>query len=100
MQIKSFKEIKKFQEGGAAPQAQEAPVAAEEQAMQQLSQMAQSIIEQIGLDAAVALAQIIMDMAQSQAPMGEAPAEQQFMRCGGKLKKKVKKASCGVKVRK
>lgn len=99
MQIKSFSEVKKLQEGGVAPQAQAAPAAAEEQAMQQLSQMALSIIEQLGIEAAVALAQIILDMAQSQAPVGEAPSEQQFMRCGGKLKK-VKKASCGVKVRK
>jgi hypothetical protein len=94
--------IQKFQEGGAAP----APAAApQDQAMQQLAQMAQEIIQQLGPEGAAALAQMIIEMLQG-APeqIGAQPQEQQFMRKGGKLvkcggKMKSKKA-CGGKMRK
>ena len=85
--------IKKFQEGGATPAAPaQAPQGGEEQMMQQLAQMAQEIIQQLGPDAAAMLAQVIMEMLQG-APqeVGAAPEEQQFMRCGGKIKKACKK---------
>lgn len=85
--------IKKFQEGGAAPveaaPAQENP---QDQMMQQLAQMAQEIIQQVGPEAALALAQMIMQLLQEAQPVGgEQPQEQQFMRCGGKIRKKARK---------
>ena len=103
--------IKKFQEGGATPSAPaQAPQGGEEQMMQQLAQMAQEIIQQLGPDAAAMLAQIIMEMLQrAQQEVGAAPEEQKFMRCGGKIKKKtckkagggsVKKTACGGSVKK
>ena len=47
------------------------------------------------------LAQVIMEMLQG-APqeVGAAPEEQQFMRCGGKIKKKTCKKACGGPVKK
>ena len=91
--------IKKFQEGGAAPAAPaQAPQGGEEQMMQQLAQMAQEIIQQLGPDAAAMLAQVIMEMLQgAQQEVGAVPEEQQFMRCGGKIKKKKRtcKKLCG-----
>lgn len=104
--------IKAYQEGGAMPA--EAPAqapaqgGAEDQMMQQLAQMAQSIIQQLGPDAAAMLAQIIMEMLQgaAQGPVGAAPEEgQAFMRKGGKLykcggKTKMKKACGGSKLSK
>ena len=102
-------QIKRYQEGGATPAAPApAPQGGEEQMMQQLAQMAQEIIQQLGPDAAAMLAQVIMEMLQG-APqeVGAAPEEQQFMRCGGKIKKKktckklcggdLKKEQCGGK---
>ena len=85
--------IKKFQEGGATPAAPaQAPQGGEEQMMQQLAQMAQEIIQQLGPDAAAMLAQVIMEMLQgAQQEVGAVPEEQQFMRCGGKIKKACKK---------
>ena len=94
-------QIKRYQEGGAAPAAPaQAPQGGEEQMMQQLAQMAQEIIQQLGPDAAAMLAQVIMEMLQG-APqeVGAAPEEQQVMRCGGKIKKTCKKA-CGGSVKK
>ena len=94
-------QIKRYQEGGATPAAPApAPQGGEEQMMQQLAQMAQEIIQQLGPDAAAMLAQVIMEMLQG-APqeVGAAPEEQQFMRCGGKIKKTCKKA-CGGSVKK
>ena len=90
--------IKKYQEGGQAP-APAAPAQGQDQAMQQIAQMAAEIIQQLGPDAAAMLAQAIMEMLQgAQAPVDAAPQEQQFMRCGGKItKKKVKKACGGAK---
>jgi hypothetical protein len=66
--------IKKFQEGGAAPaeeqmaaeQVQEAPQGggASQEGVEQLAQLAQQIIQQMGPEAAMMLAQIIMEMLQ------------------------------------
>lgn len=95
-------QIKRYQEGGAAPAAPaQAPQGGEEQMMQQLAQMAQEIIQQLGPDVAAMLAQVIMEMLQG-APqeVGAAPEEQQFMRCGGKIKKKTSKKACGGPVKK
>ena len=94
-------QIKRYQEGGTTPMAPaQTPQGGEEQMMQQLAQMAQEIIQQIGPDAAAILAQVIMDMLQgAQQEVGAVPEEQQFMRCGGKIKKACKKA-CGGSVKK
>ena len=94
--------IKKFQEGGATPAAPaQAPQGGEEQMMQQLAQMAQEIIQQLGPDAAAMLAQIIMEMLhRAQQEVGAAPEDQQFMRCGGKIKKKTCQKACGGSVKK
>ncbi len=93
--------IKRFQEGGAAPApAEQAPAQPDEQMVQQLAQMAQEIIQQLGPDAAAMLAQILMEMLQggAQQPVGEVPQEQQFMRRGGKIEK-VSKACGGRKLK-
>lgn len=92
-----------FQEGGQmAPEAgvpaQAAP--AQDQAMQQIAQMAAEIVQQLGPDAAAMLAQAIMEMLQSQAPVGAPEEEVAFQKCGGKIKKKAKKMACGSKVAK
>ena len=94
-------QIKRYQEGGATPAAPApAPQGGEEQMMQQLAQMAQEIIQQLGPDAAAMLARVIMEMLQgAQQEVGAVPEEQQFMRCGGKIKKTCKKA-CGGSVKK
>lgn len=86
-----------MQEGGAAP----APQQGQDQAMQQIAQLAEQLISEMGPEAAAMLAQAIMEMLQG-APeeMGAAPQEQQFMRCGGKLKKKTCKKACGGSVKK
>jgi len=106
MQIKAYEEVKKLQEGGqmaAAP----AQGGAEDQAMQQLAQMAQSIIQQLGPEGAAMLAQMIMEMLQgaAQGPVGAPEEGQAFMRKGGKLvkcggKMKSKKACGGAKLSK
>lgn len=67
--------------GGEAPQGGE-----EEAMMQQLIQMAQEIVQQLGPEAAIILAQAIMEIAQGggEAPM-PAPEEQPVYKIGGKL---------------
>lgn len=70
--------IKKFQEGGAAPAAPAGGPGPEEQ----IAQMAQQIIQQLGPEAAAMLAQIIMEMLQGGG--AEQPA---YQRKGGKLVK-------------
>lgn len=77
--------VKYLQEGGAAPAAP-APEAAQEQGMEQLTQLAQQIIQQLGPEAAAALGQMILEMVQGgdEQPM---PAEenQPVFRKGGKI---------------
>lgn len=86
MKIKS---VKYLQEGGqmAAP-AQPAP---QDQMAAQLEQMANEIINSLGIEGAAMLAEMIMQMLQSvQQPVG-APAEgQPVFRKGGKLARRVK----------
>lgn len=80
--------IKKFQQGGPAPEAG-APAEAQgaEQAPQgggveeQIAQMAQQIIQQLGPDAAAMLAQMIMQMLEGAAQQGQPT----YQRKGGKL---------------
>jgi len=90
-----MKLITKFQQGGpvapAAPAA--APQGAEDAAMQQIAQMAEEIINQLGPEAAMMLAQAIMEMVEG--GQQEAPV----FKCGGKMVKKSKKA-CGGKMKK
>ena len=88
--------IKMYQEGGAAPAAPAAPQAGPEE---QLAQLAQELISQLGPDGAAMLAQMIMEMLQSAQPVGQPEQGAEFMRCGGKIKKKAKKA-CGGKMSK
>ena len=75
--------IKRFQTGGemAAPQGAEQPQGGGPE--EQLMQMAQQIVQQLGPDAAGMLAQIIMEMLQSDA--SEPQGQPQFARQGGKL---------------
>ncbi len=94
--------IKRFQEGGAAPmaaapEAQAAPMQGGEQeaAMQQIAQMAAQIIQEMGPDAAMLLAQAIMELLQSEQGSEAQPVFQK----GGKLKKGCKKACGGLKVK-
>lgn len=78
--------VKKLQEGGAV-----APGAGNEQAIQQAAQLAQQIIQQFGPEAAMMVAQAIVEMLQggaAQEAPTEAPAPEeqaQFQRFGGKL---------------
>lgn len=99
--MKFNNKIYRFQEGGPMPEdpamapaepgmaPEEAPMGPEQggqdQMMQQIGQMAQEIIQQMGPDAAAMLAQAIMEMLQgggAGAPAPEAPA---FQRKGGRL---------------
>ena len=95
-------QIKRYQEGGATPAAPaQAPQGGEEQMMQQLAQIANQLIQELGPEAAAMLAQVIMEMLQgAQQEVGAVPEEQQFMRCGGKIKKKTCKKACGGSVKK
>ena len=95
-------QIKRYQEGGATPTAPaQAPQGGEEQMMQQLAQIANQLIQELGPAAAAMLAQVIMEMLQgAQQEVGAVPEEQQFMRCGGKIKKKTCKKACGGSVKK
>lgn len=87
--------LRKFQEGGAAPAPeQQGGAPAPEQGGQpggqpqgggveeQIAQMAQQIIQQLGPDAAAMLAQVIMQMLQGAAQQQGQPT---YQRKGGKL---------------
>lgn len=97
-----MKIVKFMQEGGAAPAVPAAPQNQEQnQAMEQIAQLAGQLIQELGPDAAAMLAQVIMEMLQgAQQEVGAVPEEQQFMRCGGKIKKKTCKKACGGSVKK
>lgn len=76
-------------EAGMAPEAGAAPAEGgdEEAMMQQLYQMAQEIVSQMGPEAAMMLAQAIAEVAQGggqEAPM-PAPEEQPVYKMGGQL---------------
>lgn len=105
MRIQKFNKVGMFQDGGAIPagdpsmQGEEQMgtemqrAAGDEQAMvQQLAQVAQQIISQMGPDAAAMLAQIIMEMLQGgQAPVGEPQEGEPVFKKGGKLCGRMKK---------
>lgn len=92
---------RKYQQGGpmAAPEAAPAgdavapemnPQASEDAAMQQIAQMASEIVQKLGPEAAVMLAEAIMEMvqgAQQEAPVFKAGGKL-AKKCGGKMKKK------------
>ena len=122
MRIQKFNKVGKFQDGGAIPAGDpsmqgEAQMgtemqraAGDEQAMvQQLAQVAQQIISQMGPDAAAMLAQIIMEMLDGvilnvqlnlifmevlqggQAPVGGPQEGEPIFKKGGKLCGRMKK---------
>jgi len=104
-------QIKKFQEGGAAPAAPAAAPAqggAEEQLAQLAQQLVEMLMQQIGDPQAVMMVlQMAAEMLQSaaQGPVGAPEEGQAFMRKGGKLvkcggKMKSKKACGGAKLSK
>ena len=72
--------VKKFQQGGAAPEQAPAPQQAGPE--EQIAQMAQEIIGQLGPEASAMLAQMIMEMLQGAAAPQEAPV---YAKKGGKL---------------
>ena len=76
--------VKKFQQGGAAP-APAPEQGGQPGAEEQLAQMAQQIVEQLGPEAAAMLAQIIMEMLQGG---GQPQPQPTFQRKGGTLKRK------------
>lgn len=83
--------MKYFQEGGAMPQeaapAQQPAGNEQEQMMQQLAQVAQQLIQELGPEAAAMVAQIIMEMLQGGGQQEMPAPEQQpaFQRNGGKF---------------
>lgn len=113
MILKKFNDgaTRKYQEGGpmAAP-AEAAPAAApaegapaqggaEEQLAQLAQQLLQMLLEQLqDPNAVAAVLQMAMEMLQ-QAAAGGAEQGQPVFKKGGKMCKKAKKASCGIKVR-
>jgi len=88
-----IKEVKFMQQGGEMGAPAAAPQGGEDAAMQQIAQMAEEIINQLGPEAAMMLAQAIMEMVEG--GQQEAPV----FKCGGKMVKKSKKA-CGGKMKK
>lgn len=105
MRIQKFNKVGKFQDGGAIPAGDPSMqgetqmgtemqrAAGDEQAMvQQLAQVAQQIISQMGPEAAALLAQIIMEMLQGgQAPVGGPQEGEPVFKKGGKLCGRMKK---------
>lgn len=76
--------VKKFQQGGVAPEQAPAPQQAGPE--EQIAQMAQEIIGKLGPEASAMLAQMIMEMLQGAAQ--QAPQQQPtYQRKGGKLSK-------------
>ena len=117
MVIKPFESnnaVRKFQDGGMAPEAAPAAPAqggADQQLQQLAGQVLDSLIQAVGDPQAVAAVlemalQMLSEAMQSQMGSG-APQEASFyrkggslvMKCGGKTKK-TKKASCGIKTSK
>ena len=96
-----MKIVKFMQEGGATPASTAPQSPAQNPAVEQIAQLADQLIRELGPDAAAMLAQVIMEMLQgAQQEVGAVPEEQQFMRCGGKIKKKTCKKACGGSVKK
>lgn len=112
MRIQKYNEIKKFQMGGEMPvqDPNAAPMEAgaeqvgqdEQAAMQQLAQLAQQLLQELGPENCAMLAQIIMEMLQGgggPAPVGEQPEGEPVFKKGGKIcgrmKKGAKMKKCG-----
>lgn len=103
--------LRKYQMGGAAPEA--APVAegapveggapaggAEEQLAQIAQQLLQMLLQEIGdPNAVAAVLQMALEMLSQAAQGGGAPQEAPVFKKGGKLKKGCKKACGGLKVK-
>lgn len=107
MRIQKYNAPRKYQEGGAMPGGpapmgedpammqggpQEAPMegpqgGGEDAMAQQLQQVAQELISQMGPEVAMTLAQIIMEMVQGggQGPVGQAPEGEPVFKRGGKI---------------
>lgn len=89
--------VKVYQQGGPMEGAQTAEAPAQggqDAAMQQLAQIAEQIINELGPEGAMALAQMIMEMVQGAEQQGEP-----IFKRGGKIVKKAKKAACGSKMK-
>lgn len=84
--------VKFLQEGGQMAAQQEPAAGAQDQAMAQLSQLAGQIIQQLGPEAAAALAQMIIEMVQGagEQPM-PAEEDQPVFRMGGKIARGVRR---------
>lgn len=85
--LKRQTKVGRFQEGGAMPASEAAPVEAAPQGgdpMEQIYQMAAEIVQQLGPDAAAMLAQAIMEMLQG-GGAGVAPQGEPVYKKGGKL---------------
>ena len=96
--MKIVKNVRYMQEGGqvaAAPAPEAAPAQQGAGMEEQIAQMAQEIVGQLGPEGAAMLAQMIMEMIQG----GQAPAEQPVFKKGGCIKK-AKKCACGGKAKK
>ena len=74
--------VKKFQQGGPAPE--QAPAAQQAGPEEQIAQMAQEIIGQLGPEASAMLAQMIMQMLEG-AAQEQAPQQPTYQRKGGTL---------------
>lgn len=85
--LKRQTKVGRFQEGGAMPAPEAAPVEAAPQGgdpMEQIYQMAAEIVQQLGPDAAAMLAQAIMEMLQGGGAQ-PAPQGEPVYKKGGKL---------------
>ena len=87
--------IKKFQQGGQVAPVEAAPAptqGGQDQMMAQLEQMAIEIIQSVGPEGAAMLAEMIMGMLQSQAPVGAEQGQPVFAK-GGRIVRRSRK--CG-----
>jgi hypothetical protein len=84
---KSNSQVAKFQMGGSVAPAEQAP--AQDPMMAQLEQLAGQLLQELGPDGAMMLAEMLVAMAQQSAQPVGAPAEgQPIFRKGGKMKRK------------
>ena len=93
--------VKVFQEGGQMAPAAAPQASPEDQLAALAQQLVEMLMQQIGDPQAVmAVLQMAAEMVQGAAqPVGQPEQGAEFMRCGGKIKKKAKKA-CGGKMSK
>jgi len=79
--------LKSFQQGGAVPAPEGAPAQPQAGAEEQLAQMAQQIVQQLGPEAAAMLAQMIVQMLEGAAQQPAPEGQPTYQRKGGKLVK-------------